>query len=43
VRAGQRLQFPAPRPVALTPEDRERMRGLGYIQPARVKEDRERR
>lgn len=31
VRAGQRLQFPAPRPVALTPEERERMRGLGYI------------
>ena len=43
VREGQRFRFPAAQPVELTPEEHERMRGLGYIQPARLKEEKGRR
>jgi arylsulfatase A-like enzyme len=38
VRDGRGLAIPVPQPVTLTPEELERMRGLGYIQPARPKE-----
>jgi hypothetical protein len=43
VREGRRFRFPAAQPVELTPEEHERMRGLGYIQPARLKEEKGRR
>jgi len=43
VREGQRFRFAAGQPVELTPEESDRMRGLGYIQPARPKEEKERR
>ena len=38
-RQGRRLRLPTPQPVELTPEERERLRAMGYIQAIEEKEE----